>query len=205
MGLRKRLLEIPYVYDTFLNLIYRSGHRNLFVNQLIDATSGMRILDIGCGTADILKRFPPVEYIGLDANPDYLDVARARHGGLGEFLTLNVLDREFSRLGTFDRILLLGVLHHLSDSECSGLLNALTTALKPGGYLVTLDPALEENQHPISCAISKLDRGHHVRHHQDFHELISRHFEVQVHHLKRDFLRVPSTTALFRASRRDVV
>jgi SAM-dependent methyltransferase len=201
MRVKERLLEIPVVYDTVLNTIYRSGHRNLFVSDLIDAKSGMRILDVGCGTADILKRLPPVDYVGLDENSNYLNVARTRNRNLGTFMTLDVLGREFSELGKFDRILLLGVLHHLTDTECSGLLSALVTGLKPGGFLVTLDPAFEDDQHPISRVVSRLDRGRYVRHHLKYREMISRSFEIEATYLKRDFLRVPSTTALFRASR----
>jgi SAM-dependent methyltransferase len=204
MGIKKRLLEIPFVYDGVLNTVYRPGHRNLFVNDLIGARSGMRILDVGCGTADILKRLPPVDYVGLDENPDYLNVARTRHGNLGTFTTLDVLGKEFSDLGKFDRILLLGVLHHLTDSDCSGLLSALAAGLKPDGFLITLDPAFEDNQHPISWMVSRFDRGRYVRHHLKYHEMISRSFDIEAAHLKRDFLRLPSTTALYRATVRSV-
>ena len=117
MGFRKRLLEIPRVYDSVLSTVYRPGFRNLFVNELINASSNMRVLDVGCGTADILNRLPPVDYVGLDANPDYLEVARARYGSLGTFANTDVVGKEFSNLGRFDRILLLGVLHHLADEE----------------------------------------------------------------------------------------
>jgi SAM-dependent methyltransferase len=199
MGFRKRLLEIPRVYDSVLSTVYRPGFRNLFVNELINASSNMRVLDVGCGTADILNRLPPVDYVGLDANPDYLEVARARYGSLGTFANTDVVGKEFSNLGRFDRILLLGVLHHLADEECAGLLSALATGLKPDGFLITLDPAYEDNQHPISWMVSKLDRGRFVRHHRKYHEMISENFVVEIAHLKHDFLRVPSTTALHRA------
>jgi SAM-dependent methyltransferase len=202
MGFRRRLLEIPAVYDTVLNAVYQPGKRNLFVSELIEANINMRVLDVGCGTADILKRLPLVEYVGIDSNQDYLDVARSRYGSRGTFKTLDVLGKECSELGKFDRILLLGVLHHLTDSECSELLGSLASALSFDGFLVTLDPALEDNQHPISWMISKLDRGRHVRHHIKYYELISEHFEIRTSHLKHDFLRLPSTTALHKASMR---
>ena len=38
----------------------------------IDTKHGDRILDIGCGTGDILKSLPHFEYVGSDTNEMYI-------------------------------------------------------------------------------------------------------------------------------------
>lgn len=198
MGLRSRLFEVPWVYDSFQNAIYRAGQRNRFVVDLINPLPGLRFLDVGCGTADILKHLPDVDYLGIDSNEDYISVARTRFGQRGSFLVSDIRASDLFARGEFDRILLLGVLHHLSDQDCGDLLSRLTPMLRSDGFLVTLDPAYENNQNPISRLISRTDRGRFVRHHEKYRAILGQYFAVETEAVKSDFLRLPSCAAVFR-------
>ena len=198
MGLRKQLLENPWIYDSFLNFVYRAGQRNKFVSDLISPKPGLRFLDVGCGTADVLRHLPEIEYLGIDSNDHYIKIARARYGDRGDFQIADVRNANFRSRGSFDRILLLGVLHHLSDTDCSELLAHLAPILKPNGYLVTLDPAFKDDQGLISRLVSSTDRGRFVRHHEQYRSLLETTFVVETAVIKDDFLRLPSCTSLFR-------
>jgi len=198
MGLRNQLLENPWIYDRFQNFVYRAGQRNKFVSDLISPKPGLRFLDVGCGTADVLRHLPQIEYLGIDSNNHYIEIARQRYGDRGDFQVADVRDSEFSSRGRFDRILLLGVLHHLSDPECSELLARLALILEPDGYLVTLDPAFQEQQGLISWLVSRSDRGRFVRHHERYRELLQTNFSLETAVIRDDFLRLPSCTSLFR-------
>lgn len=202
MGLRTRLMEIPIVYDLFTNGLGRSGTRTWFSDEFICASDGMRVLDVGCGTASILALLPDVEYIGIDHNPKYIDKARLLHGDRGDFQTIDVNDARIGELGQFDRVLLLGVLHHLSDSECLALLAALQTVLRNGGQLITFDNALVHGQHPIARALAKLDRGRYARSPQQYRFLIETSFVVESEVVRHDLLRVPYTHVAYRAVQR---
>jgi len=202
MGLRTWLLEIPIVYDLLQNGLNRSEARTWFSDQVICATDGMRILDVGCGTATILSLLPNIEYIGIDHNPKYIAKARLIHRDRGEFRSVDVNDAQFRKLGQFDRVLLLGVLHHLNDGECIKLFSALRQALKEDGQLVTLDPALVSGQHPIARALAKLDRGRYARTPQQYQSLIETSFVVKSEIIRHDLLRVPYTHVALRARTR---
>jgi len=198
MGLRTWLMEIPIVYDLFQDGLSRSGTRTWLSNQVICASDGMRILDVGCGTAPILSLLPNVEYVGIDHNPKYIAKARVTHGDRGEFRSVDVNDAQFRTLGQFDRVLLLGVLHHLNDDECIKLFSALRQALGEGGHLVTFDNALVSGQHPIARALAKLDRGQHSRTPQQYRSLIETSFVVESEIIRHDLLRVPYSHIAFR-------
>ena len=51
----------------------------------IRAEDHQRVLDIGCGPADVLRHLPPVDYAGFDANPEYIATGSKNDGDLGRF------------------------------------------------------------------------------------------------------------------------
>ncbi len=203
MGLRSRLLEIPIVYETLQNGVVRPELRSWRADDLIEVKPRMTVLDVGCGTGKILTDLPEVTYIGIDHNHDYITKANHRHGTRGRFLVIDVNDAAFKALGQFDRILLIGVLHHLSDEVCLRMLSKLHDALAPDGLLVTMDPAIEKSQHPVARLLAKLDRGRYARSTARYRALIEKSFAVESEIVRHDLLRIPYTHAAFRARRRD--
>ena len=102
---------------------------------------GDQILDIGCGTAEILEHLPEIQYFGFDASQKYIDAAKARFGNRGTFSCDTVTTATLQRLAASDVVLAVGILHHLDDSDATSLLELAKAALKPGGRLVTLAAA----------------------------------------------------------------
>ena len=203
MGLRARLLEIPIVYETLQNAVVRPERKSWLPHCLIEAKPGMTVLDVGCGTGKILTDLPEVTYVGIDHNRDYVAQANYRHGLRGRFLAIDANNAAFKELGQFDRILLIGVLHHLSDEECLHLLPKLHEALAPDGLLVTYDNAIAKGQHPIARLLAKLDRGRYARSAARYRALIEETFAIESETVRHDLLRVPYTIVAFRARRCD--
>lgn len=103
--------------------------------------------------------------------------------------------------GTFDLIVLEGVLHHIDDSVAVEALTFARDRLAPGGRVVTLDVVLVERQHPIARALAKLDRGRNVRTLEGYRDLVGAVFGIdrtEVRHLTGR-LRVPYDHALVQA------
>ncbi|MDB5106089.1 MAG: hypothetical protein JWP91_3778 [Fibrobacteres bacterium] len=158
----RRLLAIPAVYDYFQNLIGANALRQRWIREVLKPFPGARILDIGCGTAEILKFLPEnIDYTGFDMSPKYIEAARKRHGGRGRFTCENV--DGFGAAGGFDIAFSFGVLHHLGDEEARSLFRNALRALKPGGRLVTIDPAFVPGQSFLARLAVSRDRGRNVR------------------------------------------
>lgn len=202
MGLRARLLQIPLVYELLTYGLAKPDTNRWLTDDVIQIAPGMRVLDVGCGTAGILSLLPEVNYLGIDHNPRYIEKARSVYGSRGRFEVLDVNDPSFKNLGTFDRVLVLGVLHHLNDAECGRLMGVLSTCLSPGGRLITFDNTLVEGQHPIARALSKLDRGRYSRNPAGYRRIIESHFEIDYDVVRHDLMRVPYSHATFRARAR---
>src|SRR3989338_10567380 len=95
-----------------------------------DTLDGARILDVGCVlgdfTAEIARRRPAAEVIGIDHHPAILAAARERHapGVAPEYPTLSFNHADIYSLGDSPQyqgsaVLVTGVrlLHHMDDLE----------------------------------------------------------------------------------------
>jgi SAM-dependent methyltransferase len=83
---------------------------------------GQRVLDLGCGSGDLLAALRPSEGVGIDVSAPAVRTARARHAGQnirfleGDFSDPDVLAEAG---GPFDVILLVNVVTHLADVQAA--------------------------------------------------------------------------------------
>ena len=62
MGFRERVMGIPWVYKYFSLGISKPESGVWFANEIISAAPKARILDVGCGPADVVSRLGDVSY-----------------------------------------------------------------------------------------------------------------------------------------------
>jgi SAM-dependent methyltransferase len=163
-GLRS-VLSHPWIYDSFQNILgARSGRRDFSAN-FVRAYPGCRLLDVGCGTAQILDYLPEdVDYWGYDINPEYIAAAQAKFGPVkGRFACRVLEESEMAGILPFDIVLASGLLHHLDDDTARNILRLSRLALKPGGRFVSIDPVFAADQNPIARVLISRDRGQNVR------------------------------------------
>ena len=91
----RSVLSFPSFYRSFSNKVGANA-RSLYVEKYIRPGEGDRILDIGCGPADILDFLPNVEYLGFDMNQRYIKEVTRRCGNRGSFLCKK-LNREIGK------------------------------------------------------------------------------------------------------------
>ena len=188
-----RLLDVPRVYSWFANCIGGDA-RSAYTREYVRPVPGQRIVDIGCGPADIVSELPRgVEYVGIDMSPEYIEAARARFGDRASFHCQPISADPGVRLGGFDIAMANGVLHHLDDAQALELLKLARAALAEGGRLVTLDGCYIPDQPAIARLLLKMDRGKHVRAPDAYVQLARRVFGRVVPHVRQDLLRIPYT------------
>ena len=173
----RAILSSPFVYQLFQSLMGGRKARETFVQDYIKPEPGMNMLDIGCGPAAILEYLPSVNYWGFDSSQAYIDKAREKYGKRGQFYCRQVEGQTLIDLPKFDRVLALGVLHHLDDVSAESLVDLAFNALGSGGSLVTIDPCYERGQSPIARFLISKDRGQHVRNKTGYEELVNSRFD----------------------------
>jgi SAM-dependent methyltransferase len=139
---------------------------------------GGLIIDIGCGTAEVLNYLPPnVEYIGFDRSQGYLNKARARYAHRNARFHCEELSPHFTLRGRrADAILAFGLIHHLDDAMSSDLFRVAKKMLGVNGFLLTLDPVYVDGQSAVARYIISKDRGTAVRTERAYKELACREF-----------------------------
>jgi 2-polyprenyl-3-methyl-5-hydroxy-6-metoxy-1,4-benzoquinol methylase len=172
-------------------------------DQILRIQPGERVLDIGCGPADILSRLPAgADYCGFDTESRYIEEARLRYGNRGSFFVRSVTPDAIDDLGTFDVVISLGVLHHLNDRDADTVFACAAKALRPQGRLVTVDPAYVKGQNPVAWLLLKADRGRHVRTPAAYQEIARRHFSDPKTSVIHDLLAIPYTHCIIEAGPR---
>ena len=198
--IKDKFLEISSVYARLMGFLLGANTYETLINDFIQPTPGCSVLDVGCGPATILDLLHDVNYIGLDHNPNYIATATKKYGSKGTFICAGVDKLNDYGLKTFDRIIILGVMHHLDDAQLTELMISLKDRLNIGGVLITFDGAYEDNQNLIAKFLAKNDRGKFVRSKEQYLKFIEMSFKVQQADLRHDLLRVPYTHLLTRST-----
>lgn len=158
MGARERLLEHPAVYSAWQAPF--AAQKFAPVERWLGRHKVRRVLDVGCGAGTNAGHFLGTEYVGIDHNERYLEVARARFPG--EFVQADLTTADLSSLGTFDMILANSFLHHVNDAAAQRILAQLSPLLAPDGTIHILDLVLPDRK-SLAWMMARLDRGEHAR------------------------------------------
>ena len=194
-------MELPRVYSNTQSVAGWDRGWQIVVGEHLRPHTGERILDIGCGPADVLRWLPPVDYTGVDPSELCIQACEQRHAGRGHFVCGSANDLAATGPEPYDTVLMLGVLHHMDDQEARDTAALAARLLRPGGRLVSLDTCRWPGRPLMARLLSRADRGAWVRDRDGYTALVQPSFDdvqaLPLHHL----LRLPSTHLLIEARR----
>ncbi len=197
----RNVLKVPALYRLLNHLIGGPPGRDAFARDHIRAKEGHRILDMGCGPADIVPHLPRVEYVGFDLNPEYIATATKNYGDRGRFYCQKVSEETIGNHRDCDVVLAIAILHHLDDGEAEHLFRLADASLKPGGRLVTLDCCYQDGQSPVARFLISRDRGEHVREESGYVALAKRVFPNVKATVRHDLMRIPYTHVILECEK----
>lgn len=196
----RHLLAMPVLYNLFQDLVGANAWRRKVVDRALvpvlgGASRGARVLDIGCGTGDVLSYLPShVDYVGFDRNAAYIASAQDRYQDRQARFVCDELTVDYdSQESGFDVVLALGLLHHLDDATAESLFRTAKRRLKVGGFLLTLDPLYMPKQSRVARYIISKDRGTNVRTEVEYCRLGCRVFDQVECQIDHSPLRIPYT------------
>jgi len=187
-------------YSAFANKVISKNIHQRIAQEFMIVVPGQRVLDIGCGPADILDFLPDIDYVGFDKSENYIRNAKQKHGERGQF-NCQILSSEMaSGLEKFDHVFALGLLHHLTDAEAAVLIDTAQNALKADGKFFTFDGAYTDNQSLVARWLLNKDRGNYVRTPEAYTALASAKFSSVEKVVRTDLLRIPYTHCIMTCS-----
>jgi SAM-dependent methyltransferase len=170
-GLRS-ILAVPWAYRLAMRLLRNGANERWFIDHVLALRAGEKVVDVGCGPADILGELPTVEYVGVDISESYIESARYRHGQRGVFISGRVEDwARDPRIQGADLVLANGVLHHVDDDEAKRILEFAYKVLNPNGRFVFYEPCYLLWQSRLSAFMMSKDRGQNIRTEQQWKDL----------------------------------
>jgi len=200
-GIRS-ILSQPAMYNFTQNILGARKARKVLVEDYFPQRKGLSVLDIGCGTAEILEFLPDdVHYVGFDASTQYIAQAKKRFGHRGEFFSELVKSAHLENLEKFDIVLAFGLLHHLDTPEAETLFQIAANALDEDGAVITIDPCFTSEQSSIARWLIEHDRGQDVRDEKGYQQLAEGFFSSIYSAPRYDLLRVPYTYLIMTCKR----
>jgi ubiquinone/menaquinone biosynthesis C-methylase UbiE len=166
------------VYELGVELLFR-GTADVMRRQIIPPItrfvrahgSGMKLLDVGCGTGRTLHQLarthPKLRLHGADLSPAYIKLARTRLDHIEE-LTLAVENGEALPWadGTFDIVTSVYMFHELPRNARRNVVREMFRVVRPGGLVVIEDSA----QISESPELGPVLRGFPSDFHEPFYE-----------------------------------
>ena len=125
-------------YDTLLEPM-NSGLRSIGM-KMLPPKSGMRVLDIGCGTGAHLVHYQKVlcQVFGVDTSPSMLGRARLKLGKQADLRQVNASDLPYPD-DYFDIIILSTVLHEMAADLRKKVLTESHRVRKESGRILIID------------------------------------------------------------------
>lgn len=197
----KNILSIPVFYTLWQKLVGDYKLRRIYCRDYLKARDGDRILDIGCGPANMVGYLPQnIDYTGFDDSNLYIEVAKKKFSqdNYSFFCERVNFAQDFEE--KFDIIMANAILHHIDDLEAEKLISFAAANLKENGRFITLDGCFVQNQLFIKTWLLKHDRGQFIRTKDEYFKLFSKHFNNINVIIREDLYNIPYTIVIFEAS-----
>lgn len=131
-------------YDVLARLFGGDRGRSLLARQ-VSCKPGSRILEVGCGTGEMLlllkRAHPEGQFTGLDPDPNALERAsgKARRAGVAIRFDQGFAEELPYEEGSFDGVVSSFMFHHLEVAAKVRMLTEVRRVLRPGAPLDLID------------------------------------------------------------------
>ena len=199
----RNILSVPFVYDLFQWLIGNKKRHKILKNEYIGNVHNKKILELGCGICDLLELFEDCDYVGVDIDEKYIEKAKRRYrtrdnctficGDLNEFSS-QINDR-------FDMILMMGVIHHITDDEVSKCFTICKKLLKQDGIFITFDAVFVPGMSKFERFLASKDRGKYVRNADEYVSIHKKNWSKVFYECRNDTMNLPFNIIIFKDSK----
>ncbi len=181
----KSILKYHFFYNLYQNLIgsgsFLKRYVETFILPEIRDKNSVKIIDIGCGTGNIVPYIPHnCEYTGVDVSENYIKYLKKKysHKKNINFIKQNVKE-PLSFNEKYDIIISEALIASLNDTNFELLLTEMKNFLKKGGKIVISDMNYKESHCAFEKFLLKNERGCYIRGQDDYKRIIEKYFTIE--------------------------
>jgi ubiquinone/menaquinone biosynthesis C-methylase UbiE len=133
------------LYDPFIRLVLRERILRERLIERLSLRAGSRLLDVGCGTGTLAilarQKYPHAEVIGIDGDPEIVDLAGRKAAAVGakvKFRVALATELPFEDR-SIDFVTNTFVMHHLPRADKARCFEECLRVLRPGGQIHVVD------------------------------------------------------------------
>ena len=198
----KRILAYPRIYNLYQSLIGANAYLRCFSEAFIKTEKGSRILDMGCGTANIVSFFSSeIEYIGIDFSQKYIDYASKKYAKQ-TFLCCNICEKNQLN-GTFDIVISKGVMAGLTDEQLLKMFDVIVSLSDKKTRIILSDMNYHKNASFLEKFFECHERNKELRSKDDYVKLIGKKFNIDKITELNNVYRIPYSRIVFECTIKD--
>lgn len=173
--LSKIWLRSTFLFDP-IQTIFNGHFWEVFKRRFGYLGSGW-VVDLGCGTGELIRYIEPKGYLGVDINPNYIRMDKKRFGQADtEFLLGDIT--QFIPEKKYETVFVISAFHHLSDSQIEKMCRSLgksktKTLIVVDGYPVGFPKKI------LAWLDATLGGGKYFRDEGEIARIVARYFKVR--------------------------
>ncbi len=129
--------KMAEIFDAMYKIFINYDEEYLFYNDFVTANNSKNVLEIGCGTGNLAKRFiqNKTDYLGLDFSQSMINIAQIRNPN-GNFVQADM--RNFKLNQSFDSTLITGrtTSYLISNEDIHNCFSSVFKNLSQNGFLI---------------------------------------------------------------------
>lgn len=195
----KRILAYPRIYNLYQSLIGANAYLKHFSETFIETEKYVRMLDMGCGTANIVPFLSSkIDYLGIDFSQKYINYASRKYSK-HTFLCGNICEQNQIN-GAFDIIISKGVMAGLNDIELLKMFDVITSLSNKNTRIILSDMNHRNDSSVFEKFIQRHERNKELRSKDDYIRLISQKFKIDKITELNNVYRIPYSRIVFECT-----
>ena len=195
----KRILAYPRIYNLYQSLIGANSYLKRFSETFIKTEKSIRMLDMGCGTANIVPFLnSEIEYFGIDFSQKYIDYASKKYSK-HTFLCGNICEQNQIN-GEFDIIISKGVMAGLKDEQLLKMFDIIVSLSNEKTRIILSDMNHRSNSSVFEKFIQRQERNKELRSKDDYIRLITQKFNIDKITELNNVYRIPYSRVVFECT-----